>query len=143
MSVHTRHDLARLGRLARARYSHALMSDTKWRKLLAAVDEAGLQPHRIAAKFIDTEQVRQMAWPGATAMWGPRPWIDTAEFGPIELRSIEWLLIPRLFHESRGSHGVPQREVQQDIEAIHLLLTSLGQFPLEVSAAGLRIIGYS
>jgi hypothetical protein len=75
-------------------------------------------------------------------MWPPRPWIDTFSFGPIELRSIEWILIPSVFFEEHGSSGVPPREVRQDIEPIRLLLESLGQFPLEVSAEGLRIIGY-
>ncbi|MBX9665401.1 DUF6678 family protein [Novosphingobium sp.] len=142
MTVHSRQDLERLGRLARARYSHALMSDTKWRKLFSAVDEAGLSPKRIVAKFIDRQHVSQMKWPGDLAMWPPHPWIDTFALGPIELRSIEWILIPSLFHEERGARGVPPREVRQDFEAIGLLLESLGQFPLEVSAEGLRIIGY-
>ena len=44
MTVHTDEDLRRLARLARREFSLALMSDTKWRKLLAAVDEAGLGP---------------------------------------------------------------------------------------------------
>jgi hypothetical protein len=142
MSVHTRHDLERIGRLARARYSHALMSDTKWRKLFVSVDEAGLRPQRIAAKFIESEHISQLKWPGIETMWAPRPWIDTPQLGPIELRSIEWILVPSIFYEKRGSSGVPPREVRQDVEPIRLLLESLGRFPLDVSAEGLRIIGY-
>jgi hypothetical protein len=118
------------------------MSDTKWRKLFVAVDEAGLRPQRIAAKFLESERVSQMGWPGVGAMYAPHPWIDTSETGPIELRSIEWILIPSIFYEKRGSRGVPPREVRQDVEPIRLLLESLGQFPLYVSAEGLRIIGY-
>ena len=142
MSVHTRHDLERLGRFARARFSHALMSDTKWRKLFVAVDEAGLKPQRIEMKLIESDQIRQMRWPGVASMYAPLPWIDSAEFGPIELRSIEWLLVPLEFDETRGFHGVPPRKARQDIEPIGQLLSKLGQYPTEVSAEGLRIVGY-
>lgn len=142
MSVHTRHDLERIGRLARARFSHALMSDTKWRKLFVAVDDAGLRPQRVAIKFIEVDKVYLIGWPGNETMYAPRPWIDTSEFGPIELRSVEWLLIPSVFHEARGSPNVPPRAVRQEIESIRLLLVSLGHFPVEISDEGLRIVGY-
>jgi hypothetical protein len=36
------------------------MSDTKWRKLFEAVDEAGLRPQRIGAKFIESDAVSQL-----------------------------------------------------------------------------------
>lgn len=142
MTVHTRHDLERIARVARARFSHALMSDTKWRKIFAAVNEAGLSPQWIAAKFIESEHIGLLRWSGIGTMGAPHAWIDTFERGPIELRSIEWILVPSVYSEERGSPGVPPREVRQDFEAIRLLLESLGQFPLEVSAEGLRIIGY-
>jgi hypothetical protein len=50
-----------------------------------------------------------------------QPFMDTIEFGPAELRSIEWL------------------EVEAVIEP---LLQPLGQFPIETIKRGSRLIGY-
>ena len=141
MTVHTREDLQRLARRARREFSHALMSDTKWRKVLTAVDQAGLAPQRIMVKFIDASEPTAMVWPGLTAQYPPWPWIGTG-IGHVELRAIEWLLIPITFPVRRGAANVPPGEVQQNVDAIEELITSLGQFPLERSAEGLKIVGY-
>lgn len=51
----------------------------------------------------------------------PHAYIDTIEFGPVELRAIEWLELPF------------------DVGPI---VNSLGHFPLELVPAGTRVIGY-
>jgi len=141
MTLHTREQLKGLGRLARREFPQALMSDSKWRKLFATVDRAGLAPERILVKFIDVDEIKSMRFPGESALHPPRPYIDTFEFGPIELRSIEWLLIPRQAH-IRGDDGLPARIVEQDVDAIHELVASAGQFPLEQIESGLKVTGY-
>jgi hypothetical protein len=108
-------DPAAEGRLARARFSAAFMSDTKWRKALQAISEAGLGVDTMLVKFIDIEEPKQMRFPPSFAC--PLPYMDTIEFGPTELRSIEWL----------------------EIEA---LLAPLGKFPIEKSNSGSRLVGY-
>lgn len=141
MTTHTRHDLERLSRFSRREFSHAFMSDTKWRKLLAGVDEAGLRPDRIIVKFVDRSGTTAISWPGVATQFPPRPWID-CDLGPVELRSIEWILIPATYQVPAFEPHVPPREVAQDLDAIENFISALGQFPLERSAEGLRIVGY-
>jgi hypothetical protein len=141
MTVHAREDLDRSARFARREFSHALMSDTKWRKLFAAVDEAGVRPERILVKFMRAPQPAEMIWPGLETQHAPWPWIDSG-LGPIELRTIEWILIPTTFQVPRWVSNVPPAEVHQDLDRIEEVLTQLGQFPVERTAEGLRITGY-
>jgi hypothetical protein len=95
------------------------MSDTKWRKAFRAISEAGLRIGGMLVKFIDVEEPKRMRFPPSLAC--PLADMDTIEFGPTELRSIEWI------------------EVEADIEA---LLTPLGQFPIAKSDRGSRLVGY-
>ncbi|WBQ17851.1 hypothetical protein [Sphingobium yanoikuyae] len=119
MSHPNEFDPAVEGRLARARFSSAFMSDTKWRKAFHALDQADLGIHEMHVKFIDVDQPRSMRFPPSLAC--PLPYMDTIEFGPTELRSIEWL------------------EVAVDIEPT---LSSLGQFPISSNAGRWRLTGY-
>lgn len=141
MTFHSREELERLGRFARREFSHALMSDTKWRKLFAVLDESGLAPEHALVKFIDVDEIKSMRWPRRSSLHPPRPYVDTLEFGPIELRSIEWLLIPQEARIERGNN-LPARVVEQAIDAIERLVTSSGRYPLERSKKGLKVIGY-
>jgi hypothetical protein len=107
------------GRLAWRGFSAAFMSDTKWRKLLAAVRDAGLGLDEMTVKFVDVDEPRRMRFPPSLSC--PSAYMDTIEFGPVALRSIEWL------------------ELAADLEPI---LQPLGRFPLEPSAGRTRITGY-
>ncbi|WHO39937.1 hypothetical protein PMI04_004910 [Sphingobium sp. AP49] len=143
MSIHTRQDLDRLSRFTRERFSHALMSDTKWRKLFVAVNESGWQASLVEVKFVDSDdaETRYMRWPGLNNSWAPPEWIDTAEFGPIELRSIEWLVIPTAV-VTHGQAGLAQPGTLQNFTAIEAALNQVGEFPLEQTQNGLKITGY-
>jgi hypothetical protein len=112
-------DPAAEGRLARARFSAAFMSDTKWRKALRAISEADLGVDQMMVKFIDVDEPKRMRFPPSLAC--PLAYIDTIEFGPTELRSIEWL------------------EVEADIEPV---LAPLGVFPIQKSERSSRLVGY-
>ncbi len=141
MTIHMREELERIGRQARRDFSQALMSDAKWRKLFAAIDDAGLAPEQAIAKFIDVPDPKAIHFPGRGALCPPWPYVDSFEFGPIELRAIEWLMIPRTARIPRDNN-LPARSVEQDVEAIYDLVTTLGRYPLERSDDGLRIVGY-
>ena len=95
------------------------MSDTKWRKAIRATSEAGLGVSEMLVKFIDVEEPKRMRFPPSLAC--PLAYMDTIEFGPTELRSIEWL------------------ELEADIEP---LLAPLGKFPIKKSNRGSRLVGY-
>ena len=113
----TVHDATKMGKLARERFSVALMSDTKWRKLFSAVEQLG-SGHMIV-KFIDLKEPRQMRFPPSLAC--PKAFMDTIEFGPVELRAIEWLELPL---------------------KLELIVGRIGKFPLEPTEVGTRVIGY-
>lgn len=115
----TVHDPAKIGKFARERFSSALMSDTKWRKLFAAVASPQLGVKRMLVKFIDVDEPRQLSFPPSLDL--PHAYMDTIEFGPVELRAIEWLELPI------------------DLEPV---MSSIGQFPLEPVEGGTRIVGY-
>lgn len=116
------------------------MSDTKWRKLFTAMDEAGIGLTQMIVKFIDVAEPKTTAFPSISSLHPPMPWIDS-QFGPIELRSIEWLDIPAVVR-FRRPNNVPAREVPQNIAAAEAILQYLNCNFVAVPG-GLRIIGYS
>jgi hypothetical protein len=116
------------------------MSDTKWRKVFAALrDRPDLQGIQCVYKFVDHEEERF----GGAVVWlhPPRPWVDTFAFGPIPLRSIEWLLFPHVLEE-RAHPTFPPRRTPQDVEGVRRLLSGLGRLPLEMTVRGLLVRGY-
>jgi hypothetical protein len=73
----------------------------------------------MVVKFIDVDEPCRMQFPPSLA--APHAYMDTIEFGPVELRAIEWLELPI------------------DVEQV---LRGIGHFPLEAAATGVRIVGY-
>jgi hypothetical protein len=119
MASQSIHTPAAMGRLAKARFAAAFMSDSKWRKLIAVVRDGHGSVDRVTIKFIDVDEPRQMRFPPSLSC--PRPYIDTIEFGPLELRSIEWM------------------EFATDLMD---LLNPIARFPLELREGSTRVIGY-
>lgn len=134
-------ELDRIGRFVRENFSTALMSDTKWRKLFTALDEAGIGLEQATVKFVETDNIHTVQMPKISALHPPIPFIDTIEFGPVELRAIEWFEISEVAVWPRPNN-VPPRQVAQDIEAARAVVERLGQYPVEETSTGLRIIGY-
>ncbi|WP_144400958.1 hypothetical protein [Novosphingobium sp. MBES04] len=96
------------------------MSDTKWRKLFAAIHVARPEIHEMVVKFIDVDTPRLMQFPPSLSC--PHPYMDTIEFGPTELRAIEWA------------------EFSTDVSDI---LAPLGRFPLSIQNGRSRLTGYA
>ncbi|WP_232495075.1 hypothetical protein [Novosphingobium kaempferiae] len=71
-------------------------------------------------KFIGVEKARQMRFPPSLSC--PRAYMDTIEFGPTELRSIEWV------------------EFVADVSRI---LAGLGQYPFSFENGRTRVTGYT
>ncbi len=142
MTEHSRETLRRLGARARRDFSHAHMSDSKWRKLLCALDEAGFGRAQIIVQFIDCPEPRVTTLPTRADLWTPRPYVDSMSVGPFELRAIAWLELPVVAlwpdRDGRPMPGVPQ-----DVARARTVLEALGRFPLETTERGLRVIGYS
>ena len=133
-------ELTRESRLTRANTRASLMSDTKWRKLLVALNEANLNLPRCIVKFVGVPGEKSMKRPRGFSP--PRPWIDTIEFGPIPLRSIEWLLFPLLYHLESPDRTIPIKTGAQDVDAAARIAAALGRYPGELSERGLLITGH-
>ena len=142
MSAHTREDLDRESRRARREFSHAHMSDTKWRKLFKALVSEEFRPRQMIVKFIGAPERRLMSFPSENGLRCPHAYIDTFEFGPVELRSIEWMLIPREAAFPKGPGIAPVR-IPHDLPAIQAAISGLGHYPATEVDEGLQILGYS
>lgn len=116
----TVHDPQAEGRRARERFSTAYMSDTKWRKFISAVAKAQPSIKQMIVKFIDVDEPKKMRFPPDLRC--PRAYMDTIEFGPTELRSIEWL---------------------QVIGDLSETVAPIGLFSLVVLPDGTRVAGYA
>ncbi|MGQ3210635.1 DUF6678 family protein [Shinella sp.] len=141
MSVHTREELERISRLARREFSCALMSDTKWRKLFLGLSKAREPESQMLVQFLEVVDVHVMHIPVENALWCPLPYIDTHEFGPVELRAIEWLEIPKIASWPR-SNNLPPRQIVQDLDKFRVALRGFGHFPLIEMQQGMRFEGY-
>ena len=133
----------KIGRMSSA----SLMSDTKWRKMFAALDRPDLELGQAIVKFISSKREHRISTPRRSSLHPPWAFIDTSEFGPFALRCIEWIEFPSVaeyeYPTTRTHSGrVPPKLVTQDIAKIRAILTSLGHFPIEQTERGLRIIGH-
>lgn len=117
----------------------SLMSDTKWRKLVAAVSALDIDAPRCLIKFIGTPAAQPMPTPHERDIRTPS-YIDS-QFGPFRFKAIEWLEFPRSVVRIRyqGDAGV---EVPQDIAAVRMAIEALGQYPIEETEQGFRIVGH-
>ncbi|MGE0652758.1 MAG: DUF6678 family protein [Alphaproteobacteria bacterium] len=127
--------------IIRRDFDASFMSDTKWRKLFAALDRPDLELTQCIVKFVDVEREHRIAAPRSIALHPPRPYVDTPEFGPVTLRSIEWLEFPALAEWPQRDH-VPARIVPQDIERARTIIEALGRYPVEETKRGIRIVGH-
>src|SRR5262249_20241424 len=109
----------------------------KWRKLVAVVETVPSIQHYVV-KFLRIPDEREGH--GFLSIHAPHEFIDTQSFGPIFLREIEWLEFPRLVPSRVGK--TPVESHRQDLAGLREKLAAIGQFPLEETARGLRIVGH-
>ena len=140
MAIHDREELDREDRLIRANTRASLMSDTKWRKLLVALDHSELHLRHCIVKFVGDPEEKPLRRP--TGLYPPRPWVDTLQFGPIPLRSIEWLLFPRVAEVRDPDRTIPATHLVQDVDGAARIIEALGRYPAELSERGLVIVGH-
>lgn len=140
MDIHDRSELDRVGRRLSGATRASLMSDTKWRKVFVSLDgHPELHLRQCVYKFVESAEER-IASPNV-GLYLRRPWVDTSSFGPIPLRSIEWLLFPRVA-EYRKDRTIPPRREPQDVDGAWRILADLGRLPLEMTERGLLLRGY-
>ncbi|QKG56338.1 hypothetical protein GKZ68_06615 [Hymenobacter sp. BRD128] len=142
--IHQRQDFY-LDKLIQQKFSSFLMSDSKWVKLLATLvaNAAIIRECLVKPIWEEQEPTRHLLFDEntyydfdyyASAMesmvsGNPRGWYAYKE--------IEWLDFPR-FITTKGK----AEPVSQDLEAIELLLSKVGQFQLELTEENLRLYAY-
>ncbi len=116
--------------------SASFMSDTKWRVLFQAIADAQVEIRQIIVKFVGADDEKLIQ---GVSLHPPLPFVDTIEFGPIPLVSIEWLEFPKLAKLPRAQ-GQAVR-FQQDSRAIRAAIEATGKhYELEERSA--RVTGY-
>ncbi|ODN72325.1 hypothetical protein A6302_00390 [Methylobrevis pamukkalensis] len=130
------------------------MSDSKWRKLLTLLHESELNLPACIVKWIDWPVPVLMATPSAADLHPPRGFLDSLEFGPFALGSIEWMEFPDVVPTEPRKRNLllgPDVPIDdryhgrcgaQQVDRAIAALVMKGQFPLERRDTGLRIIGH-
>lgn len=114
------------------------MSDTKWRKLISALETVSSINHYFLKSIRATDEVPGFGYLSGSA---PHQFIDTFSFGPIYLREIEWIEFPSVAAQWKNGPTPPGGH-RQDLAALRRSLDAIGQFPIEETPRGLRIIGH-
>jgi len=114
-------ELERTSRLTRERFSVASMSNTKWRLLIDAISASDLDISKFVVKFVDVVEPTEMDFP--PGLQCPYGFMDTIEFGPVELNSVEWVIFDADITETLDPTGK--------------------KFPLTVSDNCSKITGYN
>ena len=142
VAVHGPEELRRVGRLVRQRTRASLMSDTKWRKLFAALDGAELELQQCVFKFIGNAEEKTSRLPSRASLYAPHAYLDSPRWGPFPLREIEWLRIPRVAKFEMPDRTIPARTKPQNVDAAMRVIEALGRYPVELTDEGLCIRGY-
>ena len=122
-------------------FDAAHMSNAKWRKAIAALEQAGLAGEPCLWKFVDAVEPYKGSLPLSSELNESGVGDCGAANGPCEFKSVEWLEIP---HELRWRPypNAPERSRRLPTRAGKAALEAAGEFKLVETSDGLRIVGY-
>lgn len=126
----------------RKKYSSALMSNHKWRKLFEAMAKHGTDFSGIEYRFTDTDKVFYGSAPRPAQVWESA--IDDpveGASGPVEYKHIESIFIPRIYAYRRYENA-PLTKRDLAIQPFLETLAIVGSFPIIETEEGLVIQGY-
>lgn len=139
MALDQSEELSRDRGVAPRSFSASLMSNTKWRAVFSTLIKLKPGIRQIIVKFVGAAEPKPMGLPWLSA---PIAFVDSFEFGPIPLISIEWIEVPALALFPRPN-GVPAERLSQNLEAVQSALAALGKrLPVTQTATGVRIVGH-
>jgi hypothetical protein len=126
-----------------AAFSHAHMSNAKWRKAFLILSSPNLALTICHWKFVADEKVFITALPQETDLLEEH--LADGLFQPeFVYREIEWIEIPAQYQiEDNRPKSRPPRIIYQNIIEALDALNKAGHFPVELTGEGLIIRGYS
>lgn len=125
-----------LYRRAMRRYSASFMSNAKWVRLLKAIAHSGIKIERSQWQYIDDGLTVCNPMPREKDLLPTR--FADGMFQPFEYRWLEWVFIP---HEYKPQPGVGFVR-KQDTKSLLKVINAVGQFEVEVSEEGIRLLAY-
>lgn len=126
----------------RKKYSSALMSNPKWRKLFTVMAKYGSDFSGIKYQFTDTDNVFFGHAPSVLQVW--KTAIDDSVegvAGPVEYKHIKSIMIPNVY-SYRAYKNAPLTERPLDIQTFLVELEKVGSFPITITEIGVIIHGY-
>jgi hypothetical protein len=123
------------------KYSVSCMSNSKWRKFFASVHEGSLELSHCTWKLVNSEKAVKGFLPDADMLGEDYVGDCGALNGPIEFKTIEWILIPEK-HGHRPYQNSPIKYSTQDIKSVEDKINSAGNFEYEVIPDGIKVFGY-
>lgn len=120
-------------RLAERKGLCSASSNTKWRRLLAAIEQF---PCHKRVKWIDTDEPTR--W--QTGLWQPHPNFVEASGGPEELKFVEWIEIERC--ERRHMGRLVQAKFLDHSDSIRTTLTE-ERVTFDETDESFKILGYT
>lgn len=126
-------------KFAAENYAASSMSNTKWRALVNALEEAGIDA-ACSVKFIGDDKEFEIAvHPG---LYPPHAFVNLWPLNVYPLVEIEWIEFRRIVRYWRDNN-LPAKLVPQDTDAIRAVIQNTGKrFPLEASEDAIRIVGH-
>ncbi|WP_345013532.1 hypothetical protein [Pseudaeromonas paramecii] len=124
------------------KYSSALMSNHKWRKLFTVMAEHGSDFSGIEYHFTDTDNAFYGHAPSYEQVWETA--IDDpvkGAGGPVEYKHIESILIPYVY-SYRAYQNAPLSERPLNIDVFLAALEKVGCFPITKTNKGIIFHGY-
>jgi hypothetical protein len=126
-------------RIAAALVKH--MSNTKWRKLFAAIQSLPDRFGDVGIKFINDDRLFTGPMPGPNFEhednFGE---CGNLSYAPFE--HIEFVQIPNTYNRKLDGPRYPATEYTNDVEGLIGRLADIGSFPIQAYDGGIRIIGY-
>ncbi|MEO6457784.1 MAG: DUF6678 family protein [Chloroflexia bacterium] len=126
-----------------AAFSHAHMSNTKWRKAFLILSAHTLGLTRCHWKFVADERVFTTSFPREADLLEEH--LADGVFQPeFVYREIEWIEIPAQYQiEDNRLMSRPPNTTYQNVTGALEALNRIGHFPVELTETGLIIRGYS
>ena len=117
------------------------MSNTKWRKLFAVINDGSIPLSACIWKLVEDKEPKNGFIPDIEQLGEDYVGDCGALNGPFSFKEIEWLFLPsKVGHQPYDK--APIKYEYQDISKIKELIDSAGQFEYEVTDEGVKIFGY-